>query len=100
VSKVSIGIVSVAWLIAAVCFFIALSNHSWLWLISIFKYVVHAYVVNCFCFVLYGLQFNFIEYMRGYTFGFIADVNCFTTGDLILFILNQFMTPIYGAPMS
>ncbi|KAL9315641.1 hypothetical protein ACSQ67_016642 [Phaseolus vulgaris] len=37
VSKVSIGIVSVAWLIAAVCFFIALSNHSWLWLLSMFN---------------------------------------------------------------
>ncbi|KAG4940534.1 hypothetical protein JHK87_044405 [Glycine soja] len=30
VSKVSIGIVSVAWLVAAVCFFIALPNDSWL----------------------------------------------------------------------
>ncbi|KAK7338501.1 hypothetical protein VNO77_19113 [Canavalia gladiata] len=37
VSKVSIGIVSVVWLVAAVCFFIALSNHSWLWLLSMFN---------------------------------------------------------------
>ncbi|XP_019458853.1 PREDICTED: cystinosin homolog [Lupinus angustifolius] len=37
VSKVSIGIVSVAWLTAAVCFFIALPNNSWLWLLTIFN---------------------------------------------------------------
>ncbi|KAL1314721.1 hypothetical protein HN51_041544 [Arachis hypogaea] len=37
VSKISIGIVSVAWLTAAVCFFIALPTHSWLWLLSIFN---------------------------------------------------------------
>ncbi|XP_061351857.1 cystinosin homolog [Gastrolobium bilobum] len=37
VSKTAIAIVSVAWLTAAVCFFIALSNHSWLWLLSIFN---------------------------------------------------------------
>ncbi|RZB59878.1 MDIS1-interacting receptor like kinase 2 [Glycine soja] len=37
VSKVSIGIVSVAWLVAAVCFFIALPNNSWLWLLSVFN---------------------------------------------------------------
>ncbi|KAG4940537.1 Cystinosin [Glycine soja] len=37
VSKVSIGIVSFAWLVAAVCFFIALPNNSWLWLLSVFN---------------------------------------------------------------
>lgn len=37
VSKISIAIVSVVWLAAAVCFFIALPNHSWLWLINIFN---------------------------------------------------------------
>ncbi|KAF8028933.1 hypothetical protein BT93_E1568 [Corymbia citriodora subsp. variegata] len=37
VSKISLVIVSVVWLIAAVCFFIALPKHSWLWLISIFN---------------------------------------------------------------
>ncbi|GMN42655.1 hypothetical protein TIFTF001_011861 [Ficus carica] len=37
VSKVSIGIVSAVWLTAAVCFFIALPTHSWLWLINIFN---------------------------------------------------------------
>ncbi|KAI9379262.1 hypothetical protein POPTR_017G070401v4 [Populus trichocarpa] len=37
VSKISISIVCVAWLFAGVCFFITLPNHSWLWLISIFK---------------------------------------------------------------
>ncbi|KAE8694139.1 Cystinosin-like protein [Hibiscus syriacus] len=37
VSKISIGIVSVVWLIAAICFFVALPSHSWLWLISIFN---------------------------------------------------------------
>ncbi|RVW68976.1 Cystinosin-like [Vitis vinifera] len=37
VSKISIGIVSAAWLSAAVCVIIAFPNHSWLWLISVFK---------------------------------------------------------------
>ncbi|CAK9180457.1 unnamed protein product [Ilex paraguariensis] len=37
VSKTSIGIVTVAWLVAAVCVFIALPSHSWLWLISCFN---------------------------------------------------------------
>ncbi|PON95241.1 Lysosomal cystine transporter [Trema orientale] len=37
VSKISLGIVSVVWLAAGVCFFIALPNHSWLWLIGVFN---------------------------------------------------------------
>ncbi|PIN17820.1 putative membrane protein [Handroanthus impetiginosus] len=37
VSRIAIGIVSVAWLYAAVCVFIALPRHSWLWLISCFN---------------------------------------------------------------
>ncbi|KAI9072517.1 hypothetical protein K1719_045526 [Acacia pycnantha] len=36
-SKPAIATVSLIWLIAAVCFFVALSNHSWLWLITIFN---------------------------------------------------------------
>ncbi|KAL6135859.1 hypothetical protein ACLB2K_068084 [Fragaria x ananassa] len=39
VSKISIGIVVAVWLSAAVCFFIALSNHSWLWLICVFNLI-------------------------------------------------------------
>ncbi|KAK4768660.1 hypothetical protein SAY87_003801 [Trapa incisa] len=37
ISKVSIAIVSAVWLGAAVCFFIALPSHRWLWLISVFN---------------------------------------------------------------
>ncbi|PSR87526.1 Cystinosin like [Actinidia chinensis var. chinensis] len=37
VSKTSIAIVSVAWLSAVVCVFIALPSHSWLWLVSCFN---------------------------------------------------------------
>ncbi|KAK9272355.1 hypothetical protein L1049_002726 [Liquidambar formosana] len=37
VSKISVGIVSAAWLSAAVCVFLALPSHSWLWLISVFN---------------------------------------------------------------
>ncbi|KAL5793312.1 hypothetical protein ACOSP7_001906 [Xanthoceras sorbifolium] len=37
VSKTAIGIVSAVWLAAAVCFFVALPHHSWLWLINIFN---------------------------------------------------------------
>uniref|UniRef100_A0A7C8Z647 Cystinosin homolog n=2 Tax=Opuntia streptacantha TaxID=393608 RepID=A0A7C8Z647_OPUST len=36
-SKVSIGIVTAAWLSAAVCVFVAFQRHSWLWLISVFN---------------------------------------------------------------
>ncbi|XP_062010260.1 cystinosin homolog [Rosa rugosa] len=38
-SKISIGIVVAVWLGGAVCFFIALSNHSWLWFISVFNLI-------------------------------------------------------------
>ncbi|XP_074286639.1 cystinosin homolog [Silene latifolia] len=37
VSKISLAIVTVVWCAAAVCFFIALPTHSWLWLISVFN---------------------------------------------------------------
>lgn len=37
VSKISIAIVSVIWLVAAICVFLALPHHSWLWLINIFN---------------------------------------------------------------
>lgn len=37
VSKTCIAIVSVAWLAAAVCVFVALPSHSWLWLVSCFN---------------------------------------------------------------
>nr|XP_043616754.1 cystinosin homolog [Erigeron canadensis] len=37
VSKTSISIVSVAWLTVIVCMFIALPNHSWLWLVTCFS---------------------------------------------------------------
>ncbi|GLU11381.1 hypothetical protein SLE2022_281330 [Rubroshorea leprosula] len=37
ISKLAIGIVSAVWLAAAICFFIALPKHSWLWLISVFN---------------------------------------------------------------
>lgn len=37
VSKVSLAIVSVVWIAAAICVFIALPSQSWLWLISVFN---------------------------------------------------------------
>ncbi|TQD98135.1 hypothetical protein C1H46_016257 [Malus baccata] len=37
VSKIAVGIVIAVWLGAAVCFFVALPTHSWLWLINIFS---------------------------------------------------------------
>ncbi|KMT05780.1 hypothetical protein BVRB_7g166200 [Beta vulgaris subsp. vulgaris] len=36
-SKVTIAIVCVVWLSAAVCVFVAIHRHSWLWLISVFN---------------------------------------------------------------
>ncbi|EPS70714.1 hypothetical protein M569_04047, partial [Genlisea aurea] len=38
-SKIAIAIVSVAWLGAAVCVFIAVPSHSWLWLVSCFNLI-------------------------------------------------------------
>ncbi|KAI4350579.1 hypothetical protein L6164_005026 [Bauhinia variegata] len=37
VSKIAILIVSAAWLTAAICFFVALPKHHWLWLLFIFN---------------------------------------------------------------
>ncbi|KAI7756602.1 hypothetical protein M8C21_032373 [Ambrosia artemisiifolia] len=37
VSKTSISILSVAWLTVIICVFIAIPNHSWLWLVSCFS---------------------------------------------------------------
>ncbi|XP_015065180.1 cystinosin homolog isoform X1 [Solanum pennellii] len=37
VSKIAIAIVSVAWLSVAVCVFVAIPKHSWLWLVSCFN---------------------------------------------------------------
>ncbi|CAN1321905.1 Cystinosin homolog [Linum perenne] len=37
ISRISIVVVSVVWLLAAVCFFVALHSHAWLWLITIFN---------------------------------------------------------------
>ncbi|KAI9127896.1 hypothetical protein K1719_000889 [Acacia pycnantha] len=39
VSKIACGIVSVAWSVAAICFFITLSTHHWLWLLSVFNII-------------------------------------------------------------
>ncbi|XP_004488939.1 cystinosin homolog [Cicer arietinum] len=39
VSKIAYGIVIVAWTTATVCFFVALHNHHWLWLLSIFTII-------------------------------------------------------------
>ncbi|XP_061351858.1 cystinosin homolog [Gastrolobium bilobum] len=36
ISKIAYGILLAAWLTAAVCFFVALHNHHWLWLLSVF----------------------------------------------------------------
>ncbi|KAE8699299.1 Cystinosin-like protein [Hibiscus syriacus] len=43
VSKISIGIVSVVWLIAAICFFVALSSHSWLCSIQVFMKMINIF---------------------------------------------------------
>ncbi|KDP46357.1 hypothetical protein JCGZ_10197 [Jatropha curcas] len=37
VSKIAILIVSIVWIAAAICFFVALHRHSWLWLTSVFS---------------------------------------------------------------
>ncbi|XP_021600043.1 cystinosin homolog [Manihot esculenta] len=37
VSKIALAIVCIVWIAAAVCLFVALHRHSWLWLISVFN---------------------------------------------------------------
>lgn len=39
VSRIAIGIFSLAWFSVAVCVFIAIPGHSWLWLVSIFNII-------------------------------------------------------------
>lgn len=64
VSKICLGIVSAAWLGAIICVFIALPHHSWLWLISCFRYDTYScksnknlhiclHFVDCFCTLWY-----------------------------------------------
>ncbi|GMH23903.1 hypothetical protein Nepgr_025746 [Nepenthes gracilis] len=56
-SKISLAIISVVWLSAAVCVFVAIRGHCWLWLINVFntiqvvmtviKYIPQAYMNFC-----------------------------------------------------
>lgn len=64
VSKISLAIVSVVWLIAGVCFFIALPAHSWLWLISIFN------SIQVFMTVIKYIPQAFMNFRRKSTDGF------------------------------
>ncbi|XP_004489563.1 cystinosin homolog [Cicer arietinum] len=63
-SKYVIAIVGVVWLIAAVCFFIALPNHSWLWLISIFNLIQVSMTLIKYC------PQAFMNFLRKSTDGF------------------------------
>ncbi|KAM6549679.1 hypothetical protein CsatB_021355 [Cannabis sativa] len=64
VSKISLGIVSIVWLAAGVCFFIALPNHSWLWLINIFN------SIQVFMTVIKYIPQAFMNFNRKSTDGF------------------------------
>ncbi|XP_062151526.1 cystinosin homolog [Alnus glutinosa] len=64
VSKIAIAIVSAVWLFAAVCFFIALPKHSWLWLISIFN------SIQVFMTVIKYIPQVLMNFMRKSTDGF------------------------------
>ncbi|OAY25609.1 hypothetical protein MANES_17G108300v8 [Manihot esculenta] len=64
VSKISIAIVCAVWLVAAVCFFIALPSHSWLWLISIFN------SIQVFMTVIKYIPQAVMNFMRKSTDGF------------------------------
>ncbi|KAF7819477.1 cystinosin-like protein [Senna tora] len=63
-SKYAVGIVCVVWFCVAVCFFIALPNHSWLWVISIFNSIQ-----VCMTFIKYFPQ-ALMNFMRKSTDGF------------------------------
>ncbi|CAB4305730.1 unnamed protein product [Prunus armeniaca] len=64
VSKIAIGIVVAVWLGAAVCFFVALPTHSWLWLINIFN------SIQVFMTVVKYTPQAFMNFMRKSTDGF------------------------------
>ncbi|KAL5581279.1 hypothetical protein UlMin_013721 [Ulmus minor] len=64
VSKISFTIVSVVWLVAGVCFFIALPTHSWLWLINIFN------SIQVFMTVIKYIPQAFMNFKRKSTDGF------------------------------
>ncbi|CAL2250666.1 unnamed protein product [Prunus armeniaca] len=64
VSKIAIGIVVAVWLGAAVCFFVALPTHSWLWLINVFN------SIQVFMTVVKYTPQAFMNFMRKSTDGF------------------------------
>ncbi|KAI5341321.1 PREDICTED: cystinosin [Prunus dulcis] len=64
VSKIAIGIVVAVWSGAAVCVFVALPTHSWLWLINIFNSIQ-----VCMTVVKYTPQ-AFLNFVRKSTDGF------------------------------
>ncbi|KAM3761276.1 hypothetical protein ACB098_01G255700 [Castanea mollissima] len=64
VSKITIGIVSAVWLFAAVCIFLALPSHSWLWLISIFN------SIQVFMTIIKYIPQVFMNFVRKSTDGF------------------------------
>ncbi|KAG6720126.1 hypothetical protein I3842_03G044000 [Carya illinoinensis] len=64
VSKITIAIVSVVWLFAAVCFFIVLPSRSWLSLISIFN------SIQVFMTVIKYIPQVFMNFVRKNTQGF------------------------------
>ncbi|CAJ1947545.1 unnamed protein product [Sphenostylis stenocarpa] len=63
-SNYSIAIAFAVWLTAAVCFFIALPNQSWLWLISIFN------IIQVIMTLIKYLPQTFLNFMRKSTNGF------------------------------
>ncbi|GMY17823.1 cystinosin homolog [Fagus crenata] len=68
VSKIAIAIVCAVWLFAAVCFFIALPSHSWLWLISIFN------SIQVFMAVVKYIPQAFMNFTRKSTAGFSIGI--------------------------
>ncbi|KAK8587758.1 hypothetical protein V6N13_086731 [Hibiscus sabdariffa] len=77
VSKISIGIVCVVWFFAAICFFVALPSHSWLWLISIFN------SIQVFMTMIKYIPQAFMNFARKSTDGFsIGNIMLDFTGGL------------------
>ncbi|XP_030481890.2 cystinosin homolog [Cannabis sativa] len=80
ISKIALLIVSVVWLFAGVCFFIALQTQSWLWLISIFNIIQ-----VCMTVIKYTPQV-FMNFKRKSTEGFsIGYVLCDFSGGVANF---------------
>ncbi|KAK6793181.1 hypothetical protein RDI58_006634 [Solanum bulbocastanum] len=93
VSRTSVGIVSVSWLTVAVCVFIALPSHSWLWLISCFNTLqvvmtVIKYIPQC--------EFNCTSWIDFLTLSNLQAIMNFQRKSTIGFSIGNILLDLLG----